>query len=262
MTVKSIMTSMLGIGIFVGFLALVNTVDRKATAAPLEQAPNTILLPASNLIETLEVKATPAQQKKVVHQVKASLSRTLLLYGEVASDNSAQIAEGLKHLGSLSTEPILLLINSPGGSVFDGALIVSAIEASPAPVHTICLQICASMAAIIHQYGKERMMVDRSILMFHDASGGLRGSLPQMTTRLNQVTRYVNKLNAGFASRAGMTLDDYNTKIAYERWLDAEDATALRFNDKIVSVTLPNLFKVPQDEATNNLKKSIDLNRK
>lgn len=175
------------------------------------------------------------QEHKKVHNLKLDGSRTVLIEGEIA-ETAYQYAEQIKKLSSENKKPIFVLINSPGGSVIDGALVISAIEASPAPVYTVCMQLCASMAAMIHQYGKERLVADRAILMFHDAAGGLSGYFPHMVSRINVLSRYINKMTYYVSTRTGMSFKDLVAKMHEELWLDAEDAYQARFADKIVNV--------------------------
>lgn len=196
---------------------------------------------------------------KKVHNIKPDAKRTLLLYGEV-NESVSDLTETIKSLGASSSEPIYLLINSPGGSVLDGALVISAIESSKAPVYTVCMQLCASMAAMIHQYGKERLMNDRSILMFHNAAGSAQGYVPQMLSRLNIINRYVNKMDAYVAARAGLNLTEFAGRLGDEIWLDAEDATNAKFNDKIVNVVLPKANSSVIPSLSNKAKSNIDLN--
>lgn len=189
-------------------------------------------------VDNVSITVNKAQTPKaIVQNLKIPAERTVVLIGEV-DDRVLGLAEAIKQMGQ-TTQPIYLLINSPGGSVMDGAMVISAIEASKAPVYTVCLQLCASMAAMIHQYGAERMMVDRSILMFHDASGGVQGPVPQMLSRLNMINNFVNKTDKFVAARAGIDLDVFHNRAHAEIWLDAEDATKEKFNDKIVNVLLP-----------------------
>lgn len=170
-----------------------------------------------------------------VTSLKLTSKNVIKLYEDVSPESAERVVNEIKaHAGS--KEPIYLLLNSPGGSVMDGALVVSAMEASSAPVYTVCMQLCASMAAIIHQYGKERYMVNRSLLMFHPAAGGLQGSLDQMRSRLGMIDRYVNKMDAYIAKRAGIPYERFMVAILTEVWIDAEDSLALHFNDKIVNV--------------------------
>jgi len=198
---------------------------------------------------------------KRIHVLKPDGDRVIRLYGEI-NETSLIVADQIKVLSGQSKAPIFLLINSPGGSVLDGAQIVSAIEGSQAPVYTVCEQLCASMAAIIHQYGKERMMYDRAILMFHNAAGGAQGYVPQMLSRLNVINRYVNKMQAHIAARANIDLTTWLTRMGDEVWIDAEDAQASGLNDKIVNV-IPEAkagsVLAPQTPPSNKAKNLINL---
>lgn len=199
---------------------------------------------------------------KKVEQLDLTNKQVLTIYGEIGAE-SYSIAKRITELGNLSRKPIYILINSPGGSVMDGALIVSAIEGSPVPVYTICEQLCASMANIIHQYGHKRYMVDRSFLMGHPASGGVQGTTEQMQSRLGSIRRYVNKFNAYIAKRAGLTLEQYLPMVVSEMWIDAEDATAQGFNDGIVNVRVspqqePDLTALDQAKKASRRNSSID----
>ncbi len=186
----------------------------------------------NNKTKAIEVK------KKKIRNLRIDAPRTLKLTGEVAGNMQSLITQ-LSRLNAESNKPIYLLINSPGGSVIAGNLFLSAMEASKAPIYTVCTSICASMAFIIHQYGKARLVVDRAILMSHPASLGLgSGELDKFQSFLTTLQRYVDKNNAYIANRAGMDFKEFKARSAVEMWLDAEDAAASNFADGIVSITV------------------------
>lgn len=185
-----------------------------------------------------------APHKKPVTHISAENNNTLFLFGEVAEENSEAVSQGILALSeSGSADPILLVIDSPGGAVFAGSKIISAIEASKRPVYTICYGLCASMAAIIHQYGTKRLMTNRSILMFHNASGGAQGEVNQMLSQLNFVDRFCLKMDIYISNRAGMSYPQFAHYLDSQLWIDSEDSLSLGFNDGIVSLNLTNVKK-------------------
>lgn len=218
--------------------SVLNTSNRNTDLVPLTPQNQGLPAPAPTTNVNNALHIVPTVVPKQIQNVRPNPSRTLTIYGPIGA-GVASVAEDIKDLGQKSKEPIFLLLNSPGGSVLDGALVISAIEASPAPVYTVCLQLCASMAAMIHQYGHKRMMVDRSILMFHDAAGGVQGYMHHMVSRINQMHNYVHKMDSYVSKRAGIDFERYLQEANRELWLDAEDATKLRLNDQIVSVIIP-----------------------
>lgn len=228
---------------------------------------NTSNTPTVTTVETMVVeqpKVTNSStdksisvDKKNIKQLNLNGKQIITIDGEISGE-SYFVAKQIIALGK-SGKPIYILLNSPGGSVLDGALIVSAIEGSPVPVYTVVEGLCASMCQIIHAYGTKRMMTDRTILMGHPASGGVSGTLEQMQSRLSMIQRYVNKFNAYIAKRAGLTLNAYLTMVVSEMWLDAEDATNMHFNDEIVSINLKVMPALPisilEEKKRNDLKR-------
>ena len=87
----------------------------------------------------------------VVSLDTANFDRRLLsIRDEINQASAFEFALALQHLNSVSsTEPITVLINSPGGSIDAGLLIYDAIQTSPAPVRLVVLGMAYSMAAII-----------------------------------------------------------------------------------------------------------------
>lgn len=80
-------------------------------------------------------------------------------------------ARELLQLDGMGKKRIQVWINSPGGSVVDGYAIYNAILKSNTKVDTYDCGIAASIAAVIFQAGRKRIMADYSILMYHNPFG-------------------------------------------------------------------------------------------
>lgn len=188
---------------------------------------------------------------KNVLKLSVDYKRVLYLDEEVTAQASQRIANSIKQLQDSSAAPIYLLIDSPGGSVIDGAAVISEMEVSRAPVYTVCTRLCASMAAMIHSYGAKRYVTDRSILMYHPASGGSQGQVPNMLSQLTTLTRYLNKMVANIVARSKVSKDEYEKLTAYELWVDAEDALQRGLADSIVNLNVPDTTpQLPQAVVT------------
>lgn len=191
-----------------------------------------------------EISILPVEVKsKVIKKLKTPENRTLLLLGFIGG-NAVKTADMIRKLNQEDNKsPIYLMITSPGGSVLHGSVLLSAIQSSQAPVYTICNILCASMAAIIHQYGHQRMQVDRSLLMFHPASGGAQGEVDKMFSMIKTIKRLIDKMNYEIAKRANLTELEFKALWSDELWIDAEDSTVQNFNDVIVSLTTDGKFR-------------------
>lgn len=224
----------------------------------------------SSILSIIESNTTTASSKtnvdsvskKQVYDVTLNDSNTVILTGAIG-EQSISVAQEITSKSKRG--PIFLLINSPGGSVLDGVQIVSAVQAATHPVYTVCLQICASMASIIFEMGTKRLMVDRSVLMFHEAAGGLQGPFNQMKTRLNFFNRFVNKMDYEIATRIGLDPDVFRSQLANEIWLDAEDSIKQNYADKLVNVNIQGLatHTGPEERIKSQnkaLKEKVDIN--
>jgi ATP-dependent Clp protease, protease subunit len=196
-------------------------------------------------------KRLEASQDVKMTQIKFRNDRTIQLYGEVNEDTAQSVLLQLGRLNADSEDkPITLLINSPGGSVVDGALIVDAINGSKAPVNTLCVQVCASMAAFIHQYGKQRYVLPHAVLMFHPASGGTFGDIDRMASELAMFQRYVGSMELNAAKRANLSIDEYKKESAIQLWLTGEESVRAGFADGVVYVSSQDTAKLFQANSS------------
>jgi ATP-dependent Clp protease protease subunit len=203
---------------------------------------------ASTATPVVAAKPTPAPQPvfetttvKTLDTKNAVMS---FLTTEVTAASSNGIINTIVNANREGKHPIYLFIDSPGGSVLDGARVISAIQASKVPVYTVCLGICASMAANILEFGTQRYAVDRAIVMFHPASVGgiIQGELDKVVSRYMFLQRYVDKIDVYTASRSHMTYDVFKARTSRELWIDAEDALHDHLIDAVVHVDV----SVPQ----------------
>lgn len=169
--------------------------------------------------------------------------RVVYILGIIDESNSSSIAAEILRMSN-DPKPITIVINSPGGSVLDGAQIISAIEGARGPVNTLCIELCASMAAMIHQYGTNRLMLDRSIIMFHPASGGAQGEVDKMASRINTIKDYIGEMEQNVAKRSKMTYNEYKFKSGTELWLSAKDAYKSNVSDSTVVIRGSQIYKV------------------
>jgi ATP-dependent Clp protease, protease subunit len=206
--------------------------------------PSNVTLPDTGTTGTETTPKLEDSVKKVkLEELDLSADREVYIYGVIDESSAPPVAQRILELGK-DSRPINILINSPGGSVLDGATIISAMQAAKGPVNTVCVQICASMAAMIHSYGTKRLMIDRSLVMFHPATGGAEGEVDKMYSRLTTLKEFIGELELNAATRAGMSYQDYKFHSGVEMWIEARRALSTHFADGIVYVRGPEASKL------------------
>lgn len=173
----------------------------------------------------------------------------LPIFGSTAAEVQKQLLA--KDLKLKPGKPIYLVLNTPGGSIQDGLMIIETAKSLKRPVHTISI-FSASMGFVISQYLDDRLALESAIIMTHKARvGGVGGDVPgSFINMANYLLNYVNSINERIAKRAGKELEDYNRLIESDFWMGTDVALDHNFIDKRVSIVCDKSLRdygAPQD---------------
>lgn len=135
--------------------------------------------------------------------------------------------------------PITVFIASPGGNVRAGLAIYDTMRLAACPIHTVCLELAASMGAIIFMGGDDRRMAPHAELMIHDplipqGAGGSALALQETSRRLMQTRKTLTQI---LSDRSGLTPKRIQSLTAKDTYLSAERAVELGFAHEILSTT-------------------------
>ena len=112
--------------------------------------------------------------------------------------DGAIFQQELLALDNLGKKAIQVWINSPGGIVTDGYNIYTAIRDSKTKVDTYGCGVMASIAGVIFQAGRNRVMNDYSWLLYHNAFGGAASDLKVINSSISTM----------ISSRCGMSEEE------------------------------------------------------
>jgi ATP-dependent Clp endopeptidase proteolytic subunit ClpP len=146
--------------------------------------------------------------------------------------SSREMASVLDGLPASVTE-IRLLINSPGGEVFEGVAILNQLRAHPAKVVAVVEGVAASAASFIAVGVDECVMAPNSELFIHDAWGVCVGNAQDMRMMAEDLDRFSDNIASIYQAKAGGTLEDWRAEMARERWYSAADAVEAGLADRI-----------------------------
>jgi ATP-dependent Clp endopeptidase proteolytic subunit ClpP len=168
--------------------------------------------------------------------------RLVLLNGAI---NAASIAKAIKEVMEFeaqSNDPIWLMIDSFGGSVDAGFILIDVIRSIQSPVHAIVTGKAYSMGAIITVYCPRRYIFPHATMMFHEASYGALGEDPSIRSRMEFNSRYLDRIHVEIAELIGMPVEDYRNRIRDAWWVLAPEAVEAGFVEAVVtSVTYDKL---------------------
>lgn len=162
--------------------------------------------------------------------------RIISLTGEINDDVSTIVNSSIRHLARLSSDDIILYLNSPGGSVTSGFSILDTVKSINCDVRTVATGIAASMGAFLlataGTKGK-RYATPNSQIMIHQPLGGAYGQASDIRIHAENIIRIKEKINRLLAECTGQPLDIIDKDSDRDNFMSAEDALKYGLIDRI-----------------------------
>jgi ATP-dependent Clp protease, protease subunit len=157
----------------------------------------------------------------------------IVIYDEIGAFGipAKAILDELKALGPVAE--LILRINSPGGSVFDGVAIYNALRRHEARVIVWIDGIAASIASVIAMAGDEVVMPENAMLMLHDPSGLVIGTAAHMRAMAEALDKMKAGMVAAYRDKSGTDDAEIEALMAAETWLSAREAVDLGLADRV-----------------------------
>lgn len=127
--------------------------------------------------------------------------------------------------------PINLMVNSPGGDVFDGIAIYNELKQHSAKVVVNVMGLAASAASIIAMAGDEIIMGEGAHLMIHKAWTMALGDADEMRKTADMLGQIDGSLVNIYTKRTGIKPSSIESMLAAETWLNADEAIEHGFAD-------------------------------
>ena len=163
-------------------------------------------------------------------------NRIIFLSGEIDDDLSNIVIAELLYLDSLETEDISLYINSPGGSITSGMAIYDTMNFIKSDVSTICVGMCASMAAFLLSCGKKgkRYSLPNSEIMIHQPIGGVKGQATEIDIVAKRIINLRSKLNKILAQNTNKDIKIIEKDTDRDYYMNSEEALNYGIIDNIL----------------------------
>jgi ATP-dependent Clp protease protease subunit len=148
-------------------------------------------------------------------------------YGGVDAQAFAQ------QIDAIDADTINVRINSPGGDVFDGRAIATALKNSKARVVAHIDGLAASSASWIALAADEVVMAQGAFFMIHNSWTMTMGDKRDMTDSAKLLDQIDASFVADYAKRTGQPESQISDWMNDETWFSADDAVKNGFADRI-----------------------------
>jgi ATP-dependent Clp protease protease subunit len=179
---------------------------------------------------------------------KENPSRTIILCGEVDDNTVYDLMEMICDINEYDDEnednvrdyerkPIKMIVNSFGGSVYDGFALIGVMENSKTPIHTYCYGSAMSMALLILVSGHKRFGHRLATFMYHEClDSPAYDKLATLKENLEETKRIMKVYDDQLLSKTKLKrkqIED-TKKIKLDWYMSPEEALAYKVIDQII----------------------------
>ncbi len=161
----------------------------------------------------------------------------VLLYDEIGADSffgggiSAKTFR--EQIKGIKSRTINLRINSPGGSVTEGAAMLSALDEFPGRIEVDIDGLAASAATFVMMAGDVIRAASNALVMIHNPYGGVMGGAEDMRRTADLLDKVTEQILDTYARKSSLTRDQLRAAMAAETWWTGQEAAEVGFVDKV-----------------------------
>ena len=162
--------------------------------------------------------------------------RIIMIYGEIDDNVSNIVVAELLYLDSINNDDISLYINSNGGSITAGMAIYDTMNFIKSDVSTICIGMCASMAAFLLSSGKKgkRYSLKNSEIMIHQPVGGASGQATEIKIAADRILKIRKNMNKILSLNTNKDIKTIKKDTERDNFMSSYEALSYGIIDKIL----------------------------
>jgi ATP-dependent Clp protease, protease subunit len=166
--------------------------------------------------------------------------RQIFLSDGVSAESAREVIRKLWYFELVDPgKPILLVINSPGGSVDSGFAIWDQIKLISSPVTTLVTGLAASMGSILSLCAApgRRFATQHSRIMIHQPSiyGVIRGQATDLDIQAKEILKTRQSIVNVYVEATGKEYAVIDKAIDRDAWMSPQEAVEFGLLDKVIS---------------------------
>lgn len=158
---------------------------------------------------------------------------TIYLYDAIGAWFGIDAQQFVQDLAAIQAGTIHLRINSPGGDVFDGRAIQTALSQHPANIIAHIDGLAASAATYVALGANQVEMSEGAFFMIHNAWTLAMGNSSDMRATADLLDKVDTSIITDYSRKTGMKDQQIRDMMASETWMSAQEALDNGFVDSI-----------------------------
>lgn len=153
-------------------------------------------------------------------------ARQVMIVGQITMDLARDVCQRLLALAHVSSDPITVIVSSPGGHVESGDMIHDTIGLIKPDVNIVGMGWVASAGALIYISvpQERRFCTPNTRFLLHQPSGGAGGAASDIEIQAREIIKMRERLNLLFSAATGQPLERIEKDTDRDYWMGAEEA--------------------------------------
>jgi ATP-dependent Clp protease, protease subunit len=176
----------------------------------------------------------PDPSSQLIERLQAA--RTVLIFGEITPALAERSCAQLLALAAVNSQPIRVLISSPGGHVESGDAVHDVIRFIEPTVKMVGTGWVASAGALIFVAAarEHRYALPNTRFLLHEPSGGVSGAAADIEIEARQVLAMRERLTRLFAEATGQPFEKIARETLRNHWLSAAEAVEYGLAGRVI----------------------------
>lgn len=177
----------------------------------------------------------------------------ITIYYEIGTVVTAKAIQEQLHANPEASE-IVLHINSPGGSVYEGYTIYNLLKHSGKKITAKVEGICASIATLIALSAEEIVLLPLAQWLVHNPSVGVEGTKEVLEAAKQELIRIENTIVELYVAKTGKSSEEIIALMDKDVWINAEEALEMGFVTRIAEpLKAVAYYSLPKTNPNNNV---------
>jgi len=187
-------------------------------------------------MDEIKLTSSSAKSDSDLISLKTFESRTVLVFGEITDVVARDVTQKLVALDAGSSNPITVLVSSPGGHVESGDAIHDVVRFINSPVRMIGTGWVGSAAThlFLAATPENRVCLPNTRFLIHQPSGGIGGKETDIAIQAKEILIARERIARTIAQATGNSLEKVMLDIERDHWLSAVDAVNYGLISRII----------------------------
>ncbi|MBB4301552.1 ATP-dependent Clp protease protease subunit [Rhodobium orientis] len=164
-------------------------------------------------------------------------ARTVLITGQITQELARDVSTRLMALAHVNSDPITVVVSSPGGHVESGDMIHDTIRFISPKVRMLGMGWVASAGALIYVAAdkEDRYCTPNTRFLLHQPSGGAGGPATDIEIQAREILKMRDRLNKIFSDATGQPVERIEKDTDRDYWMSPEEAIEYGLVSKVVN---------------------------